>query len=484
MIGLYKDNFEKSNLTKEQENCVNFDAGDLLIKGVAGSGKSYVILKRAIKLNNAKKNGETVAIFTYANSLAKYTDDLICAKAGDGAVTVSTVDSYCMSLYYKIFKRHFHLGKDDQYNDIITKTLEKHQKASQLNHRLYDVNISFFEDEFRWIREKCISTMKEYLNADRKGRGSQIRLGSKDKEFVWSLFAMFSKFARTERYKDWPDLYMELVLNLNRIPEDMKIDYILIDEAQDMTVGKLKVLKALSKKTLTIAADVAQKIYKTSFTWKEVGIDISGRSSKSLSKSFRSTRQIVELAEDLMENNRKNGASDDYTEAVLPEKEGKKPRLVKFNSRTEEDEYLTRLLKEYPLDREVIGVICRTRKEVFEMRKMLYRHGMESEIVDGKKKDEAKWSLLRPGIKLVVAHSSKGLEFERVIIPYLDDSEYPFKTYKVDENQMDEYLQTERCILYVAMTRARSTLTMLCVNADYSRFIDEFDLNHYEVVNV
>ena len=481
---MYKDNFEKVNLTKEQENCVNFDSGDLLIKGVAGSGKSYVILKRAIKLNNSKKPGETVAIFTYANSLVKYTDDLISSKAGVGAITVSTVDSYCMSLYYKIFKRSFYLGKDNQYRDLIKKTLEEHQKESQLNHRLYDVNISFFEDEFRWIREKCITTMNDYLNADRKGRGSQIRLSSKDKEFVWSLFAMFSRFARTERYKDWPDLYMELVLNLKLIPDEMKIDYILIDEAQDMTVGKLKVLKALSKKTLTIAADIAQKIYKTSFTWKEVGIDISGRSSKSLSKSFRSTKQIVELAEDLMEINRKNGVSDDYTEAVFPEKEGSKPRLVKFNSRIEEDEYLTRLLKEYPLNTEVIGVICRTRNEVYDMRKMLYRHGLESEIIDGKKKDEAKWSLLRPGIKLVVAHSSKGLEFERVIIPYLDDSEYPFKTYKVDEEQLGEYLQTERSILYVAMTRAKSTLTMLCVNADSSRFIDEFNNNHYEMVSV
>ena len=32
--------FENAALTKEQENCVDFKAGDLLIRGVAGSGKS------------------------------------------------------------------------------------------------------------------------------------------------------------------------------------------------------------------------------------------------------------------------------------------------------------------------------------------------------------------------------------------------------------------------------------------------------------
>ena len=48
-------------------------------------------------------------------------------------------------------------------------------------------------------------------------------------------------------------------------------------------------LKALAKKSITIAADVAQKIYNTSFTWKEVGIDISGRSSKALSNTHLET---------------------------------------------------------------------------------------------------------------------------------------------------------------------------------------------------
>jgi len=45
-------------------------------------------------------------------------------------------------------------------------------------------------------------------------------------------------------------------------------------------------------------------------------------------------------------------------------------------------------------------------------------------------------------------------------------------------------LETERNILYVAMTRARSTLTMLCLDLSASRFIGEFDSNHYDVVKL
>lgn len=48
-------NFNNAVLTKEQLNCIKFDSGDLLIKGVAGSGKSYIVLKRAVKLYHEKK---------------------------------------------------------------------------------------------------------------------------------------------------------------------------------------------------------------------------------------------------------------------------------------------------------------------------------------------------------------------------------------------------------------------------------------------
>lgn len=74
------------------------------------------------------------------------------------------------------------------------------------------------------------------------------------------------------------------------------------------------------------------------------------------------------------------------------------------------------------------------------------------------------------------------MEFERVIIPYFNDSVYPRTVYNIDEDQYEEYLQTERSVLYVAMTRARTSLVMLCIKAVSSRFIDEFNPEHYEKV--
>lgn len=476
-----KAKFDAAILTAEQKRCVEFDSGDLLIKGVAGSGKSYVLLRRALSLNKKKGRGEKIAVFTYANTLVKYTDELVKSAIGTDDVLISTVDSYCVKLYNRMFGRLFKAGNKSTYQVLVNESLTEHKKRTGIKHRLYDVERVFFEEEFQWIREKCIKTIDDYLSTDRKGRGSHIRLSVKDRKLVWSIFELYSDKAKKIGFTDWPDLYLAIVDNLNRIPEPMKIDHILVDEAQDLTVGKLRVMKALAKRSLTIAADIAQKIYKTSFTWKEVGVDIKGKSSKSLTKSFRSTKQIVELAEDLMALNRRDSKdADEYTNAVLPEAEGNVPTVVMCKTLSAENEFLLSLLKAYDKKQEVIGVIGRTKNAVTSIANMLKRNGLSFEIID-KNND---WSLLRPGIKLVVGHSSKGLEFERVIIPNFNDSEYPLKLYRVDDDQIEEHLKTERSLLYVEMTRARSSLTMLCIAAAASRFIDDFDLDHYEMVRV
>ena len=66
----------------------------------------------------------------------------------------------------------------------------------------------------------------------------------------------------------------------------MKFDHIFIDEAQDLQQVQLQVLRAAARKSFIVAADKGQKIYKTSFTWKEIGLNILGGRTKILKDSF------------------------------------------------------------------------------------------------------------------------------------------------------------------------------------------------------
>lgn len=474
MIG---SSVKNANMTKEQMECVNFNSGDLLVSGVAGSGKSYVILKRAAKLYRDYGNTKSIKIFTYTNSLVHYTDELISEGLGTDSVEVSTVDKYCFDLYKKLSGKYFRAISSSERAKIAEETITEYARKSAKDHRFFKVAVEYWIEEFGWIREKCIKTKKQYFEADRKGRGTQVKVYASDKEVIWGMYLLYMEKLRLNRKMDWPDLYVYLNDNLHRIPRAYKIDYILVDEAQDMTLGKLKVLGALRNESLTIAADVAQKIYKTSFTWKETGIDISGRSSKKLNKSFRSTKQIVTLAEDVMAINRvKSNLRDEYTEAVMPEKEGLLPTLFRCKSVSEEQILLTKLLKGLTEDNaRTIGIITRNDKDNSKMSNFLNSAGIDNQIIDKKKE----WTLLEGGVKIVTAHSSKGLEFDDVIIYNFNDSKYPIIPRHIENDQIDEHVSIERSILYVAMTRARETLTLICIKASASRFISEFKKEHY-----
>jgi DNA helicase II / ATP-dependent DNA helicase PcrA len=59
----------------------------------------------------------------------------------------------------------------------------------------------------------------------------------------------------------------------------------------------------------------------------------------------------------------------------------------------------------------------------------------------------------KPGVRLMTAHASKGLEFHTVFLPSLDDDVFPAKP-----NHTDTGIEEERRLFYVAMTRARHRL--------------------------
>ena len=61
------------------------------------------------------------------------------------------------------------------------------------------------------------------------------------------------------------------------------------------------------------------------------------------------------------------------------------------------------------------------------------------------------------GVKLLTYHASKGLEYEHVYMPFLNEYIVPHK-----KAMSTEAIEEERRMFYVAMTRARDSLTLSC----------------------
>jgi DNA helicase-2/ATP-dependent DNA helicase PcrA len=75
------------------------------------------------------------------------------------------------------------------------------------------------------------------------------------------------------------------------------------------------------------------------------------------------------------------------------------------------------------------------------------------------------------GVVLVSYHRAKGLEFEAVFLPRVEEGEIPFK-----RSGTTEAVREERRLFYVGITRAKTHLAITCVNdgrRKKSRFLDE-----------
>ncbi|MEJ1355626.1 MAG: 3'-5' exonuclease [Candidatus Sedimenticola sp. (ex Thyasira tokunagai)] len=234
---------------------------------------------------------------------------------------------------------------------------------------------------------------------------------------------------------------------------------LMIDEGHDFDADWLKlVVQMVDPETnaLLMLYDDAQSIYKRSsglgFTLSSVGIQAKGRTTI-LRLNYRNTREILRFAYDFARHYLDpKSADDDHIPLIEPEaagSSGPEPVVRKFNTLKEEVQYSLKCLQKWHRQ----GVPWRDMAVVYvagyqgrEIAAQLKAAGIPHLLLDNKKSKSA----YDPGSDLVsvlTIHSSKGLEFPRVImlgIGQLADKE---------ERQQDSAR-----LLYVGMTRAQECL--------------------------
>jgi superfamily I DNA/RNA helicase len=480
---------KKISLTPKQIECVNHPAeSDLLVRGIAGSGKSLVIIRRALQINKYfRENGEVprIAVFTYANSLVRYMQELTTLDADvKDNITISTLDHEILQIYKRVVDKYTSNIQFDIDSDELASVVNSVGNSS--NNRFLQKNMrTFLEDEIVWIKQRLISNCESYVACVRTGRGA-VRPSADDRRLIYRIYDKYYDVLKKKRKLDINVMYEQLYQKRKFIPEDMKYDFVLIDESQDLPLNKLLIAKAITIESMTLAADQAQKIYKTGFTWRELGIDITSHSSKKLTGTFRNTYEIMALANSLVKKNTELRAmKDEYIPPEMPDRHGSTPVLVILDSYAKVKEQIITLLKEYhekKADR-TVAVILPTRKDINTVEKWLKTNTLPYQIIlKGKN-----YQVIEPGIKLVTYYSAKGLEFDDVIIPYLEAGSMPKIPSNASEDEKTDIMNHARNLLYVGMTRARNMLYLFCCNSTLykpSPLIDELDKQYYDVVNM
>lgn len=473
-------------LTKQQEKCVTFKPeGDLLIQGIPGSGKSTILLARAAYLKETLPK-DSLLVLTFSRALTNYTRQL-CQKTISTPINAKTFHQWGQEMLEHTDYPHTRLIMGDQRVDTVRfakNIVNKKYKSVNFPNMKEESRgdkalIRFLCDEIEWIKGVGIRTREEYLDITRSGRGADIRVTKANRNTIYDVLEKYNELLSNHHKHqgiDGDDLARLLVEKAGQIPDHVKPDHILVDEAQDLQTIQLRAISSIAKKSLTIGADKGQQIYRRSFTWKNAGIKVVGNRSQILKQTFRSTREIVRLANDFQEKDQLYVKDEDYYRAEEPNIDGKIPELCLCSDQASEEKTIINHVKTirstYP--ESTIGIIAQSHKKLYSIKEYLEQKGFPVYSV---KDDNA--DIISPGVKLITYQSSKGLEFDHVIITDLKKGKLPYKSPAPGEDEND-FMSRERKKLYVAMTRARKTLLLVAVK-EYSSFVGDLNSDLYNV---
>ena len=443
--------------------------GPARTSGSAGTGKTVVALHRAVRLAKLAP-GNRVLLTTFSQPLASALSRKMTVLVGEASpilrqVTVLPYRAVADELYQLAFGRRAVVASDEQVTDAITKAAEA-VGAKGFTAR-------FLASEWRHVVDAWqIADVAAYAKVPRLGRKNRMSAGQRER--LWPVFAAVRSALAKRGLVTWPDVFGRAAAHY-AAREVKPFSHIVVDEAQDLGVAELRFLAAIAPvaaNALFFAGDLGQRIFQQPFSWKELGVDVRGRSS-TLTVNYRTSHQIRQAADRLLPSAVRDvdGNADERNRTVSIFN-GPAPEIHLFDTeQTEIDAvaaWIAVALSGGTMPSE-IGLFVRTRAELPRARAAVEAAGLSWEELSELDQDPSGHVSIGP------MDLAKGLEFKAVAAMACDDGVLPLQSRLVgvaDVTELDDVYETERHLLYVACTRARDRLLISAVKPG-SEYLDD-----------
>ncbi len=234
-----------------------------------------------------------------------------------------------------------------------------------------------------------------------------------------------------------------------------------MDEAQDLHPSQWRLLRAAvtpGPDDLFIAADPHQRVYDNRVSLASLQISVRGRSRR-LSLNYRTTAEILAWAVPLLGTEPVTGL-DGEVDSLLGYRSpmhGPRPQRRLAATRDEEFNLLAERVRSWitaGIEPHAIGVAARTAALVREAREALEAAKIATVALSGRGKPKA--------VRAGTMQAMKGLEFQAVAVVGVEEGVVPAPSAVTpateDSAAHTQDLQRERCVLFVACTRARDHL--------------------------
>ncbi len=300
------------NLNESQKSAVLHKEGPMIIIAGAGSGKTRVLTYRIAYLMNQNIDPFNILALTFTNKAAREMKERIASVVG-----VSEAKNLWMGTFHSVFARILrseadHIGFPQNFTIYDTqdavRLLTSIIKEMELDKEKYKPKqvlsrISSFKNSLITVRAYFANP--ELIEADKMAQRPKI--GEIYHQYVERCFRAGAM--------DFDDLLLRTNELLTRFPEvlakyQMRFKYILVDEYQDTNHSQYLIVKALADRfqNICVVGDDSQSIY----AFRGANIqnilnfqrDYDNVQIFKLEQNYRSTKNIVEAANSVIEKNK------------------------------------------------------------------------------------------------------------------------------------------------------------------------------------
>ena len=429
-------------------------SGPARVLGGAGTGKTVVAMHRAKHLASQLGSNERILFTTFTANLASdIRENLrkICTTDELRKIEVIHLDAWVNQ-----FLRESGFSAQIDYNNIGGLW----EKALLVANVGLPFDAGFYEEEWnRVIVSQEALSLEKYIKASRNGRGT--RLDRKKRMFVWKVLDAYQNLMKENQIRDINMAMYESRKLLEAAGGKPRYAHVIVDEAQDFSDSAYRLLRALAGEEhpndLFIVGDSHQRIYRNRPTLSKCGINVRGRSSI-LRINYRTTEEIRKYAFALLNGISFDDLDDgsDLGDRCQSLTHGLKPDVKMFKDAGEELQFILDEIQKLKAGGVALSNIClvaRTKKLVEDYIVQLTNAGIRAYAIKRNKTDDRSLD----GVRVATMHRVKGLEFQYVFVVAVNSRVIPLPSAinKTDAISEAETMTAEKCLLYVALTRAQ-----------------------------
>lgn len=427
--------------------------GAARVLGGAGTGKTVVAMHRAKYLASKAKPYEKILFTTFTANLAEDIKEnlkKICTPEEMAHIDVIHLDAWAAHA----LKEMGYKARID-YGPMVDEAWETAVNSHDTG---YDVD--FFKEEWdRVIVDQRAFLLAKYAVATRVGRGT--RLNRMERKNIWPVFHDYITLMHDQGFRDVSTALNECAVLIPQKMPSPVYQYVIVDEGQDFSPAAYRLIRAIAgephENDIFIVGDSHQRIYKNHANLSKCGINIRGRGS-SLKVNYRTTEEIRHYAFGLL----KGISFDDLDDAIdvgdtcRSLTHGEAPVVKNFRTQAAEKEFIVEEIQKLVASGALPKHICvtaRTHKLVDSYLEALQAANLPCIELQKNQSDDDKTD----GVRVATMHRVKGLEFPYMFIAAANEKVLPLAQAIVhtDKVSEEESLTAEKCLLYVALTRAR-----------------------------